>query len=263
MRTARARRLRLGPVAASGPAGIPARRVVAWGLAAMCRNRRRGIVGYTTESSASPRRRGPGGHGKGESNDQVTRPAESTETSPADAGGAGRRRSRGGTGGVRLVRRFLGQRQLVRRYQRPYGGGRGQPKPAKIGGAKVLTSGKGFTLYSFAPDTSAKSNCNGRARRTGRRSRRGDRIRGQGHVRHDQALRRLNAGHLRRASAVHLRRRHRPRAGQGQRPERGRRAVARSHHLRQRPGRHSASGSGGGGTGTAETAAQATRRTDR
>ncbi len=34
-------------------------------------------------------------------------------------------------------------------------------KTAKIGGAAVLTSAKGFTLYWFAPDTPAKSNCNG------------------------------------------------------------------------------------------------------
>ena len=34
-------------------------------------------------------------------------------------------------------------------------------KTAKIGGAAVLTSAKGFTLYSFAPDTPTKSNCNG------------------------------------------------------------------------------------------------------
>jgi predicted lipoprotein with Yx(FWY)xxD motif len=34
-------------------------------------------------------------------------------------------------------------------------------KTAKIGGATVLTSATGFTLYSFAPDTSTKSNCNG------------------------------------------------------------------------------------------------------
>jgi predicted lipoprotein with Yx(FWY)xxD motif len=33
-------------------------------------------------------------------------------------------------------------------------------KTAKIGGASVLTNSKGFTLYSFAPDTSTKSNCN-------------------------------------------------------------------------------------------------------
>jgi predicted lipoprotein with Yx(FWY)xxD motif len=32
---------------------------------------------------------------------------------------------------------------------------------ATIGGVKVLTNSKGFTLYSFAPDTSTKSNCNG------------------------------------------------------------------------------------------------------
>ena len=34
-------------------------------------------------------------------------------------------------------------------------------KTASIGGATVLTNGKGFTLYSFAPDTATKSNCNG------------------------------------------------------------------------------------------------------
>jgi predicted lipoprotein with Yx(FWY)xxD motif len=32
---------------------------------------------------------------------------------------------------------------------------------AKIGSATVLTSAKGFTLYSFVPDTATKSNCNG------------------------------------------------------------------------------------------------------
>ena len=32
---------------------------------------------------------------------------------------------------------------------------------AKIGGATVLTNAGGFTLYLFAPDTPAKSNCNG------------------------------------------------------------------------------------------------------
>jgi predicted lipoprotein with Yx(FWY)xxD motif len=37
----------------------------------------------------------------------------------------------------------------------------GSLKTATIGGATVLTSGKGFTLYSFAPDTSATSTCNG------------------------------------------------------------------------------------------------------
>jgi predicted lipoprotein with Yx(FWY)xxD motif len=34
-------------------------------------------------------------------------------------------------------------------------------KTATIAGVTVLTSSKGFTLYSFAPDTSTKSNCNG------------------------------------------------------------------------------------------------------
>jgi predicted lipoprotein with Yx(FWY)xxD motif len=34
-------------------------------------------------------------------------------------------------------------------------------KTAKIGGASVLTNSKGFTLYSFAPDTPTTSKCNG------------------------------------------------------------------------------------------------------
>ena len=34
-------------------------------------------------------------------------------------------------------------------------------KTAKIGGATVLSSAKGFTLYSFAPDTPTTSKCNG------------------------------------------------------------------------------------------------------
>ena len=34
-------------------------------------------------------------------------------------------------------------------------------KTATIGGATVLTTAQGFTLYSFAPDTATKSNCNG------------------------------------------------------------------------------------------------------
>ena len=34
-------------------------------------------------------------------------------------------------------------------------------KTAKISGATVLTNAGGFTLYWFAPDTPAKSNCNG------------------------------------------------------------------------------------------------------
>jgi predicted lipoprotein with Yx(FWY)xxD motif len=34
-------------------------------------------------------------------------------------------------------------------------------KTAKVGSVTVLTNSKGFTLYSFAPDTSTKSVCNG------------------------------------------------------------------------------------------------------
>jgi predicted lipoprotein with Yx(FWY)xxD motif len=34
-------------------------------------------------------------------------------------------------------------------------------KTTTINGVSVLTNGKGFTLYSFAPDTPSRSNCNG------------------------------------------------------------------------------------------------------
>ena len=37
----------------------------------------------------------------------------------------------------------------------------GSLKTTTIGGATVLTSANGFTLYSFAPDTPTTSNCNG------------------------------------------------------------------------------------------------------
>jgi len=34
-------------------------------------------------------------------------------------------------------------------------------KTATVSGTKVLTNAKGFTVYSFGPDTTSKSNCNG------------------------------------------------------------------------------------------------------
>lgn len=37
----------------------------------------------------------------------------------------------------------------------------GSLKTTNIGGVTVLTNAKGLTLYSFAPDTPAKSDCNG------------------------------------------------------------------------------------------------------
>ena len=111
-------------------------------------------------------------------------------------------------------------------------------KTATIGGATVLTSSKGFTLYSFAPDTSTKSNCNGTCAQNwppvkGPATASG--VAGTfGTIkRSDGSVQATFDGH----PLLHLRRRHRPRAGQGQRPERGRRAVARSRHLRYRPGR--------------------------
>jgi predicted lipoprotein with Yx(FWY)xxD motif len=42
----------------------------------------------------------------------------------------------------------------------------GSLKTATIGGATVLTSASGFTLYSFAPDTSTTSTCNGTCAQT-------------------------------------------------------------------------------------------------
>jgi predicted lipoprotein with Yx(FWY)xxD motif len=43
----------------------------------------------------------------------------------------------------------------------PAAGTAGSVKTATIGGATVLTNSKGFTLYTFAPDTSTTSKCNG------------------------------------------------------------------------------------------------------
>jgi predicted lipoprotein with Yx(FWY)xxD motif len=37
----------------------------------------------------------------------------------------------------------------------------GALRTAQIGGVTVLTNAKGLTLYSFAPDTPSRSNCNG------------------------------------------------------------------------------------------------------
>ena len=81
----------------------------------------------------------------------------------ADAAGtAGRRRGRGGTGGVQFVRHLLHRRGGgSTSTSSPAAATAGSLKTATIGGATVLTNSKGFTLYSFAPDTSTKSNCNG------------------------------------------------------------------------------------------------------
>ena len=43
----------------------------------------------------------------------------------------------------------------------PAGGGRTVLKTATIGGAAVLTTAQGFTLYWFAPDTPTRSACYG------------------------------------------------------------------------------------------------------
>ena len=44
---------------------------------------------------------------------------------------------------------------------RPAAAAAGTVTTAKIGGATVLANSKGFTLYSFGPDTPTTSNCNG------------------------------------------------------------------------------------------------------
>ena len=46
----------------------------------------------------------------------------------------------------------------VARRAAPAPAAAGGLKTAKIGGVIVLTNANGFTLYSFAPDTPAKSN---------------------------------------------------------------------------------------------------------
>ena len=64
----------------------------------------------------------------------------------------------------------------------------GTVKTATIGGVTVLTNSKGFTLYSFAPDTSTTSNCNGTCAQNwppGAGTAAGQRP-VTGHVRHDQ-----------------------------------------------------------------------------
>ena len=80
-------------------------------------------------------------------------------------------------------------------------------KTTTIGGVTVLTSATGFTLYSFVPDTAARSNCNGACaaywppvKGGGRGPRR------YRHAHDDHPFGRVAAGRLRRASAVHLRR---------------------------------------------------------
>ena len=43
----------------------------------------------------------------------------------------------------------------------PAAAGAGSLRTATAGGATVLTNARGFTLYSFAPDTATTSHCNG------------------------------------------------------------------------------------------------------
>ncbi len=78
----------------------------------------------------------------------------------ASAGRAGRRAH---DRCLRQLHQLYRLRQhLQRRRARPSAAASsGALKTTKIGGVAVLTNAKGFTLYSFVPDTSTKSNCNG------------------------------------------------------------------------------------------------------
>jgi hypothetical protein len=84
----------------------------------------------------------------------------------------------------------------------------GELRTAQVGGVTVLANAKGFTLYSFAPDTPSQIELQRDVcwllatsdRDPGRRPGR------DWHAEHDQAVRRHDAGRLPRASPVHLRR---------------------------------------------------------
>ena len=99
-----------------------------------------------------------------------------------------------------------------------------------IGGTTVLTNAKGFTLYSFDPDTPASSKCYGSCAVywppvTGTTAA------GQGLPGKVTTIIRTDgsrSARLQRAPAVHLHRRHRTRPGPGQQPQPQRRALARS-----------------------------------
>ena len=117
---------------------------------------------------------------------------------------------------------------------RPRPAAGGSLKTVQIGGVTVLTNANGFTLYWFAPDTAAKSVCNGSCAAYWPPVK-GPATAGPGRhrqARHDQAVGRLGPGHLRRSPPVHLRRRHRPRPGPRQQPQPERRAVARGNPVR-------------------------------
>src|SRR5690349_5143141 len=121
-----------------------------------------GIVGYTAESSASLRRRGPGRSTNRElamirSLTRQRTPnrlrmllavlAVAAAAAFLAACGSSGTSSAGGSGSTGT--------------SSPAAATSGNLKTTTIGGATVLTNAKGFTLYSFAPDTSTKSNCNG------------------------------------------------------------------------------------------------------
>ena len=136
---------------------------LAWGLALMWRDRRDGIVGYTGSSASS-------GAGTGD----IQAEKEKTMIGSLPRLEARKRR--------RMLLALLAVAAAVAvlaacssSAASSAGGGASTPastsspaaatagslKTAAIGGATVLTNASGFTLYSFAPDTPAKSNCNG------------------------------------------------------------------------------------------------------
>ena len=78
---------------------------------------------------------------------------------PDTPGAAGRRRSRGGTGRVQLGRSLPPLRRPAAAASGCGGRGHGEDRDdRRRDGADQR---KGFTLYSFAPDTPTKSKCNG------------------------------------------------------------------------------------------------------
>ena len=104
-----------------------------------------------------PPAQGPGRvQGQGESNDQVALPAGSTGRSAellallAVAAAA-----------AVLAACSSSATSSASGSSSPAAATAGSLKTATIGGATVLTNAKGFPLYSFAPDTPTKSNCNG------------------------------------------------------------------------------------------------------
>ena len=145
---------------------MPAGRMVAWGLAPMYRDLWRGIVGYMAEIADVSPAKGPGAaQAKGE---MMIRSLAQLRTAkrpqlmlalPAAAAGVAVLAACGSSGGSSSGSSSPAASSSS--SSSPAAASSSSLKTATIGGATVLTSAKGFTLYSFAPDTPTKSNCNG------------------------------------------------------------------------------------------------------